>query len=62
MTKKKLTYKEALTELEAILLKLESEEVDVDELSKHVKEATELVNYCKNRLKSTEEELNENLD
>ena len=62
MAKKKLTYKEAVTELESIILKLESEDVDVDELSKHVKDATKLVTYCREKLRNTEEELENNLD
>jgi len=61
MANKKLTYKEALDELENIIAKLESNEVDVDELSGHVKEATELVNYCRNKLRDTEQELNDNM-
>jgi len=61
MAKKKLTYKDALNELEKIIIKLEEDAVDVDELTKHVKEATELVNFCRDKLKNTEEALNENM-
>ena len=62
MAKKKLTYKEAINALEEIITKLESEDVGVDDLSKHVKEATELMNFCRAKLKNTEKELEENMD
>lgn len=61
MVKKKLNYKEVVTELENIIVKLENENIDVDELSKYVKEATELVAYCREKLRNTEEELDKNL-
>lgn len=62
MAKKKLTYKEALSELENIITKLESDTIDIDELSKQVKEASTLVNYCREKLRSTEEELESNME
>lgn len=50
-----------MNELQEIVLKLESDAVEVDELSSLVKKATELVNFCKEKLRKTEEELNETL-
>lgn len=61
MSKKEYTYKSAMNELQEIVLKLESDAVEVDELSSLVKKATELVNFCKEKLRKTEEELNETL-
>jgi exodeoxyribonuclease VII small subunit len=57
MPKKKLTYNGAIAEIEEILERMESEELDVDELSEKVKRVSELVRYCRNKLKTTEEEV-----
>ena len=57
MPKKKQTYNEAIAEIEAILGRMESEELDVDELSEKVRRVSELVRFCRNKLKNTEEEV-----
>ncbi|MFY0652053.1 MAG: exodeoxyribonuclease VII small subunit [Cyclobacteriaceae bacterium] len=57
MAKKKPSYKEALNELEEIVIKLEDESTDIDDLSELTKRALDLVNYCREKLKSTEEDL-----
>jgi exodeoxyribonuclease VII small subunit len=57
MEKKKLTYKEAVKEVEEILEKLENEELDVDELSVKVKRVSQLLKYCKDKLAGTEKEI-----
>lgn len=62
MAKKKLTYKEAVEEIEKIMAKLENEEIDIDELSKNVKRAGELITFCKQQLRNTEEEIEHILD
>jgi|TARA_B100001778_G_C18440443_1_gene562062 exodeoxyribonuclease VII small subunit len=54
---KKITYKEALEELEEIVNGIESEEVDVDELTKKVERASKLLTVCSEKLKNTEEEV-----
>ena len=59
---KKISYKEAMAQLEEIVHKIENEEPDVDELSAMVKKAAELMQFCKKKLKSTEEEINEALE
>lgn len=62
MNTKNLSYKEAMAQLEEIVHKIENEEPDVDELSTLVKKASELMNFCKKKLKTTEEEINETLE
>ncbi len=57
MEKKKLTYKEAVLEIEEILEKLESEELDVDELAARVKRVSQLLKFCKEKLTNTEKEI-----
>ena len=43
MSKKKLTYSEAIQEIEQILARLREEQIDVDSLTAEVKRATELI-------------------
>jgi len=62
MAKKELSYKKALEELESIVKKIEQDEPDVDQLNDMVVRAVELVKYCKSKLKTTEEQINNNLE
>ena len=62
MAKKEHSYLQALAELERIVKKIENDEPDVDELNELVKKASELVKYCKSKLRSTEEELKKSLE
>jgi len=62
MADKDLNYQKALDELESIVKKIEQNEPDVDELNTMVLRAVELVKYCKTRLKTTEEQLKNNLE
>jgi exodeoxyribonuclease VII small subunit len=55
--KKTVSYKEAITEIEEILSRLENNELDVDELSEKVKRVSQLVTLCKEKLHNTEEEI-----
>ncbi len=52
---KALTYQEAMTQLEAIVHNIEHEPLDVDDLSEKVKTALSLVDYCKTKLRTTED-------
>ena len=62
MTKKNITYKEAITEIEKILLQIETDELDVDDLINKVKKVSSLIKICKNKLHETEEELEKIID
>ncbi len=57
MEKKKLSYKDAVTEIEDILEKLENEELDVDDLAAKVKRVSQLLKFCKDKLSGTEKEI-----
>lgn len=57
----KLTYKEALAEIEQIVANLESDKLDIDQLSVAVKRVTELIKFCKDKLKETTEEVEKTL-
>lgn len=54
MTKKIQTYATAMAEMEEIIAQMESGELEIDELSDKVKKATELIRFCKTKLKKTE--------
>ena len=62
MAKKELTYTEAMAEIEKILARLRSEEMDVDGLAAEVKRATELIASCTARLRKAEEKVNKVLE
>lgn len=51
------TYTEAMTEIEEILEKIESGQLDVDELTAKVKRVAGLLELCKRKLKTTETEI-----
>ncbi len=53
----KLSYKEAMNEIESIVSKLEDNQLNIDELSVKVKRVSELIAYCKSKLHDTEEEV-----
>ena len=58
MAKSKLTYEMALAELEDIRSALESNDIPIDQLPEKVKKAHEILKFCKEKLRATEDELN----
>ena len=57
-----MTYAEAMAEIEKILGRLRSEEMNVDGLAAEVKRATELIASCKARLRKAEADVNKVLE
>ncbi len=57
MANKTLTYKEAISEIEKILVSIEKDEPDVDELTEKVRRVTFLIKFCKDKLYKTQEEV-----
>jgi len=57
MAKKILSYQKAIDELEDILFKMEHDDLQIDLLSVQVKRASELITFCKSKLKSTEDDV-----
>lgn len=53
----KISYNEAIEELEQILNQIETGELDIDQLSEKLKRASILLKNCKNKLKQTETEV-----
>ena len=58
----KLTYEAAMKELEEIISGIEEENISIDELSKQVKRASELIEFCKGKLYKTEEDVKKVLE
>ncbi len=51
------SYKEALKELEELVVKIEDPATNIEEISADMKRALELVNYCQIQLRSYKEEI-----
>ncbi|MDD2196811.1 MAG: exodeoxyribonuclease VII small subunit [Bacteroidales bacterium] len=57
MAKKSITYAEAIAEIEDIVEKIENNELDIDNLTQDVKRVSELIKFCKAKLRETELEV-----
>lgn len=57
--KQEVSYAEAMTEVEQILARFNTQQMDVDTLAAEVKRATELIAQCKERLMRAEREVAE---
>ncbi|MBQ5645366.1 MAG: exodeoxyribonuclease VII small subunit [Bacteroidaceae bacterium] len=53
----KITYTEALNRLDEIMNRVQNGKLDIDELSGMLKEAQQLVQFCRNKLHSVDEEV-----
>lgn len=57
-----MTYEQAFEELQTIISDIETGEISVDSLSEKVKRAASLIAFCKEKLKSTEDDVQKILD
>lgn len=57
-----IKYSKAVKKLDEILSKIETEEIDVDELADHVKEAVELLKVCKNKIEKAQMDVKKVVD
>ena len=57
MNKKAIKYNKAIEQLNDVLVSLESESVDVDQVSAMVKNAVELIKICRDKISKTELEV-----
>lgn len=60
--KKELNYSKALAELEEILTKLEEGELEIDDLTSKVKRASELIQFCRDKLHNTQSDVEKILE
>lgn len=58
----RLTYEKAQNELDEILGLFESQTIGIDELNKKLKRAAELIKFCREKLRETEESVNQIVD
>lgn len=58
----KLTYAEAVKELEEIVARMQSDNCDIDKLSAYTRRAIELLRLCRKRLTATDEEIQKCLE
>lgn len=52
-----MKYEEAMDQLETIVRKMESNELDIDEIAAQLKTAQRLIKFCRDKLTKTESEL-----
>jgi exodeoxyribonuclease VII small subunit len=57
MAKSEISYQDAVREIEEIIRKIESGELNVDQLTDKVKRVSLLLEICNKKLKSAEEEI-----
>ncbi|MCK5068416.1 MAG: exodeoxyribonuclease VII small subunit [Bacteroidales bacterium] len=57
MTKEKISYSDAVAEIEIILEKIEEGSLDVDALAEKVSRVTDLLKICRERLHLTEAQI-----
>ena len=57
-----MTYEKAMKRLEEIVKKIEGGEMDIDSLTTNLKEAKDLVEFCKEKLTNVEAEVKKCLD
>ena len=62
MAAKKETYSEAMKRLEEILSRIESNELDIDQLGEYLQEAQKLIKFCKNKLYKADAEIKKILE
>lgn len=62
MAKRKPTYEKSISRLEEILQQIENQDIGIDELSDKIKEANEIIEFCRTKLKTTESEINQLLN
>ena len=62
MSKKTINYQSAMEELQTIVAQLEANAIGIDELSEKVKRAAELVQFCQQKLRTTEKEMDNLFD
>jgi len=62
MEKNQLSYSEAYSKLQEILSQIESNKLDIDELSLKIKETTSLLKVCKDKLFVANEETKKIID
>lgn len=59
MTKEKISYSDAVAEIESILEKIEAGSLNVDELADKVSRVSDLLKVCRDKLHKTEAQIDQ---
>lgn len=62
MAAKKQTYEQAMKRLEEIVTRIDSNELDIDSLGESLKEAQELIKFCREKLYQADGEIKKILE
>lgn len=62
MGEKELTYKTAMERLETLTKEMENGEIAIDQLATKLKEAQQLLQFCKDKLTKADEEVRKLMD
>ena len=62
MAAKKQTYEQAMKRLEEIVTRIDSNELDIDSLGESLKEAQELIKFCREKLYNADGEIKKILE
>jgi exodeoxyribonuclease VII small subunit len=54
---KEMKYEQAFAELQAIVHKMENDELDIDQMAEQLKRAQQLIKLCRDKLTKTDEEI-----
>ena len=55
--KEEMKYEQAFAELQAIVHRMENDELDIDQMGEQLKRAQQLIKLCKDKLTKTDEEI-----
>jgi len=62
LAKQEMKYEEAVAQLEAIVRRMETGELDLDSQTEELKKAQKLIKMCKDKLAKTDEEIKKVLE
>lgn len=62
METEKLTYEQAMKRLEEIVSRIDSDELDIDHLAESLREAQELMKFCRDKLYKADAEIKKMLE
>ena len=62
MEEKELTYKAAMERLETLTKEMENGDIAIDQLATKLKEAQQLLQFCKDKLTKADEEVRKLMD
>lgn len=57
-----MKYEEAVSRLEEIVMKMENDELDIDQMAQQLKEAQQLIKLCKDRLTKVDADIKAVMD